>query len=269
MEKSADIFRFKQFSVVNKRSAMKVNTDGVLLGALMTILPEDRKFLDIGTGTGTIALMAAQRLAHISVEQGISCPQTVDAIDIDEPSVTEAASNFRNSPWGDILHAHHASLDEFSALITESCAHAGSGHEDTLSDCCKGYDLIFSNPPYFDCSLQAPEERRNKARHTSTGLSYREILDFAAEHLTSTGRVAMVLPADTEHDLTRHARMSGLHLYKITRIRTVPRKVPSRIIAEFSRQRTAAPEDTILTIQDGGQYTQEYLDLMHEFYLFA
>ena len=316
MEKSANIFRFKQFCVVNERSAMKVNTDGVLLGALMTILPEDRKFLDIGTGTGTIALMAAQRLMHLSVAQGIPCPQTVDAvvapesncradeqslsplscsasrsamaghiheqnksicpgdicidaIDIDEPSATEAAVNFRNSPWGDILHAHHASLDEFSTQITESGVNIGSGHDADPSDFGKEYDLIFSNPPYFDNALQAPEERRNAARHTATGLSYREILDFAADHLTSTGRVAMVLPADTENDLTRHARMSGLHLQKITRIRTVPRKAPSRIVIEFSRQRPDTPQDTILTIQNGGQYTQEYLCLMHEFYLFA
>ena len=293
MEKSANIFRFKQFSVANEHSAMKVNTDGVLLGALMTILPGDRYLLDIGTGTGTIALMAAQRLAHISVEQGItplSCSASrsamaghiheqhettqlsaihIDAIDIDEPSATEAASNFRNSPWSDILHAHHVSLDEFSTQIAESGVNIGSGHDADPSDFRKGYDLIFSNPPYFDNALQAPEERRNAARHTATGLSYREILDFAAEHLTSTGRVAMVLPADTEHDLTRHARMSGLHLHKITRIRTVPRKAPSRIVAEFSRQRTTSPADTILTIQDGGQYTREYLDLMHEFYLFA
>ena len=307
MEKSANIFRFKQFSVVNERSAMKVNTDGVLLGVLMTILPEDRNLLDIGTGTGTIALMAAQRLMHLSVAQGISCPQTVDAvvapegrcradeqsispvsssasrsamagqnvpihidaIDIDEPSATEAASNFRNSPWSDILHAHHASLDDFASLISESCAHAVPDSGESPSGSCPEYDLIFSNPPYFDNALQAPEERRNAARHTATGLSYREILDFAAEHLTSTGRVAMVLPADTEHDLTRHARMCGLHLHKITRIRTVPRKAPSRIVAEFSRQLTTSPADTILTIQDGGQYTQEYLDLMHEFYLFA
>ena len=307
MEKSADIFRFKQFSVVNKHSAMKVNTDGVLLGALMTILPGDRYLLDIGTGTGTIALMAAQRLAHISVEQGISCPQTVDAvvaseghcradeqsitplscsascsamagqnvpihidaIDIDEPSSAEAASNFRNSPWDEILHAHHASLDEFSTQIAESDVNIGSGHDADPSDCCKGYDLIFSNPPYFDNALQAPEQRRNNARHTSTGLSYREILDFASSYLTASGRVALVLPADTEHDLTRHARMCGLHLHKITRIRTVPRKAPSRIVMEFSRQKNDVPEDTILTIQDGGQYTQEYLGLMHEFYLFA
>ena len=251
MEKSADIFRFKQFSIVNERSAMKVNTDGVLLGALMTILPEDRNFLDIGTGTGTIALMAAQRLMHNNERKHI------DAIDIDGPSATEAASNFRNSSWSDVLHAHHTSLDEFSIRIADS------------SDFGQRYDLIFSNPPYFDNALQAPEERRNAARHTSTGLSYREILDFASSHLTARGRVALVLPADTEHDLTRHARMSGLHLQKITRIRTVPRKAPSRIVAEFSRQRTSSPSDSILTIQDGGQYTQEYLDLMHEFYLFA
>lgn len=285
MEKSANIFRFKQFCVVNERSAMKVNTDGVLLGVLMTILPEDRNLLDIGTGTGTIALMAAQRVLGIPDQVGydgvvigdegvvagncIPGGVVIDAIDIDEPSATEAASNFRNSPWSDILHAHHASLDDFASLITESCAHAVPDSGESPSGSCPEYDLIFSNPPYFDNALQAPEERRNAARHTATGLSYREILDFAAEHLTSTGRVAMVLPADTEHDLTRHARMSGLHLHKITRIRTVPRKAPSRIVAEFSRQLTTSPADTILTIQDGGQYTQEYLDLMHEFYLFA
>ena len=118
-------------------------------------------------------------------------------------------------------------------------------------------------------SIVVQTERASEALASIWETSYREILDFAAEHLTSTGRVAMVLPADTEHDLTRHARMSGLHLYKITRIRTVPRKAPSRVVAEFSRQLTTSPADTILTIQDGGQYTQEYLDLMHEFYLFA
>lgn len=278
MEKPRQIFRFKQFSVVNELSAMKVNTDGVLLGALMTIRPEDRNLLDIGTGTGTIALMAAQRVLGIPDQVGddgvvvgndIPGGVVIDAIDIDEPSATEAASNFRNSPWSDVLHAHHASLEDFAALSAESCAPPGLDTGESSSGSCTGYDLVFSNPPYFDCSLQAPEERRNAARHTSTGLSYREILDFASSHLTAQGRVALVLPADTERDLARHARMCGLHLHKITRIRTVPRKAPSRIVAEFSRQRTDAPQDTILTIQDGGQYTREYLDLMHEFYLFA
>lgn len=275
MEKSAAIFRFKRFSVVNERSAMKVNTDGVLLGALMTILPEDRYLLDIGTGTGTIALMAAQRLIHPCPEgawpeKESHCNRQnaavhIDAIDIDEPSATEAALNFRNSPWTDVLHAHHTSLEDFSVRIMEQSA----CHEADRSIDNHGYDLIFSNPPYFDCSLQAPEERRNAARHTSTGLSYREILNFASEHIAVHGRVALVLPADTEHDLTRHARMCGLHLHSITRIRTVPRKAPSRIVAEFSRQRPDIQKDTVLTIQNEGQYTLEYLELMREFYLFA
>ena len=242
MEKSINIFRFKKFSVKNERSAMKVNTDGVLLGASMTIRPEDKRFLDIGTGTGTIALMAAQR----------SCADAkVDAIDIDEPSASEAAANFANSPWSENMQAFNMSLDEFAKET-----HAM-------------YDLIFSNPPYFEDSLQAPEERRNAARHTATGLSYREIIDFAIQRLTPEGRLALVLPSDTELDLTRYARMSGLHLYKMTRVRTVPRKAPKRIIAEFSRKKTDIPEDNVLTIQDAGHYTQEYLTLMKDFYLFA
>ena len=264
------VFRFKRFNVVNERSAMKVNTDGVLLGAVMTIRQSDRRLLDIGTGTGTIALMAAQRLTDSASivgpegtsEQSISlcsCSAScahgtaahIDAIDIDAPSIEEAAANFVNSPWSKILSAHHASLDEFAEE----------------SDC--RYDLIFSNPPYFEDSLQAPEERRNSARHTATGLSYREIIDFAAKRLTDDGRLALVLPAETEVGLTRYARMSGLHLYKMTRIRTVPRKAPKRIIAEFSRKKTDIPEDNVLTIQDAGHYTQDYLTLMKDFYLFA
>lgn len=244
------VFKFKRFEVVNERSAMKVNTDGVLLGALMTILPTDRTLLDIGTGTGTIALMAAQRLFSCGIcHADRSAENRVDAIDIDEASAEEAAANFRNSPWSEVLHAYHTSLDDFA--------------------CDRKYDLVFSNPPYFEDSLNAPEERRNNARHTSTGLSYREILDFASQSLTDNGRVAFVLPAETEAALCRHARMNGLHLFRIVRVRTVPRKEPSRIIAEFSRMRKDTSEDTVLTIQNEGKYTEEYLSLMRDFYLFA
>ena len=239
------VFRFKRFEVVNERSAMKVNTDGVLLGAAMTILPEDRRFLDIGTGTGTIALMAAQR-ASAAVQD-----LHIDAVDIDEASASEASANFSNSPWRDSLQAHHCSLDEF--------AKSSEGQ----------YDLIFSNPPYFEDSLTAPDERKSTARHTSDGLSYRDIFDFASERLAEKGRVSFVLPADQEVALCRYARMSGFHLFRILRVRTVPRKQPARIIAEFARERCGQPADTILTIQDEGKYTQEYLSLTHDFYLFA
>ena len=243
------VFRFKKFEVVNERSAMKVNTDGVLLGAAMTIMPEDRRFLDIGTGTGTIALMAAQRAGNGA--DGASDGIHIDAIDIDEASASEAAVNFRNSPWNGNMTAYNLSLDQF-----------GSQTEDM-------YHLIFSNPPYFEDSLTAPDDRKSTARHTSDGLSYRDIFDFASKRLLENGRVSLVLPADQELPLTRYARMSGFHLFRILRVRTVPRKSPTRIISEFSRERCDVPEDSILTIQDEGKYTQEYLSLTRDFYLFA
>lgn len=241
-------FRFKRFDVVNERSAMKVNTDGVLLGAAMTVRPSDRRLLDIGTGTGTIALMAAQRMSDLD-QPFVS----IEAIDMDQVSAEEAAFNFSNSPWADTLKAMNVSLDDYARSLSDD----------------DSFDLIFSNPPYFDDSLQAPQERRNNARHTTTGLSYREILDFAASRLSEEGRVAMVLPSDVENDLLRHARMNGLFLFNILRVRTVERKNPKRIIAEFSRRRCESPQDQILTIQKEGRYSHEYLSLTHGFYLFA
>ena len=242
-------FCFKRFKVVNQRSAMKVNTDGVLLGAAMTIRPEARCLLDVGTGTGTIALMAAQRMSDLALQE----PIQVNAIDIDEPSATEAAENFRNSPWSSVLYVHRTSLDDYSAFLDSQVR----------------FDHIFSNPPYFDDSLQAPDQRRNDSRHTSTGLSYRELLEFAKERLSPSGHISIVLPADTESALTRHARMCGLHLFRIVRIKTVPRKQPIRIIAEFSFARTDSQVDETVTIQNEGRYTDEYLALTKEFYLFA
>ena len=250
------VFQFKKFKVVNERSAMKVNTDGVLLGAAMTIKAGDRRLLDIGTGTGTIALMAAQRVEGIPGRAGNDAmiagnEVVIDAIDVDEPSAREAGMNFKSSTWPDWLYAHNLSLQDFARQ----------------SDCI--YDLIFSNPPYFEDSLTAPDGRKSTARHTSEGLSYRDIFEFAKDRLSEEGRVSLVLPADQETALTRYARMCGFHLFRIMRVRTVPRKAPSRIVAEFSRSRCADPEDFILTIQNEGKYTQEYLSLTHEFYLFA
>ena len=246
-------FRFKKFSVVNDRSSMKVNTDGVLLGAVMSVKPEDRRLLDVGTGTGTIALMAAQRLWSEQESRMETIRFAIDAIDIDEPSATEAAANFLNSPWSDHLKAYNMPLDKYARSLPQETE----------------YDLIFSNPPYFEDSLTAPDQRKTVARHTKDGLSYRDILHFASQRLSVHGRVAFVLPSDQELQLCRYARMCDLHLFRITRVRTVPRKAPSRMIAEFSRERCAAPQESLLTIQNEGKYTSEYLSLMHDFYLFA
>ncbi len=245
-------FQFKKFSVVNERSAMKVNTDGVLLGAVMTIKSEDRRLLDIGTGTGTIALMAAQRLASFADNSSDETSQ-ISAIDIDEPSATEAALNFSNSPWADRLKAYNLPLNQYAETLPEDAT----------------FDLIFSNPPYFEDSLTAPDQRKSTARHTSDGLSYRDILDFAVKRLSERGRVAFVLPSDQEFQLCRYARMCGLHLFRMTKVRTVPRKAPSRMIAEFSRERCDLPQEQLITIQDEGKYTSQYLSLVHDYYMFA
>ena len=251
------VFNFKRFSVVNEKSAMKVNTDGVLLGAWMDIRPDDRMFLDVGTGTGTIALMAAQRLMDViqgtssgmaSVDGGVE-DIIIDAVEIDCDSAIEAGKNFSNSPWSDVLKVHNCAFSDFRP--------------------CGKYDLIFSNPPYFDSSLLAPERRRCDARHTSSGLSFRELLEFASGYLSPKGRIAIVLPSDQENALCRYARMCSLHLQRILRVRTVPRKQPGRIIAEFSPVRSTQPQELMLTIQNEGKYTEEYLSLTHEFYLFA
>ena len=160
------VFRFKGFEVRNEDSAMKVNTDGVLLGAVTDVFPKDRRVLDVGTGTGVVALMVSQRLSSLTPEF------SVQGLDVDRPSALEAAFNFAGSPWREHLSAH-------------CCDFLGwDGGE---------YDLIVSNPPFFDNSLKAPDGRRCAARHT--GLSYREILQFSETHLSPGGRVSMILPS--------------------------------------------------------------------------
>ena len=133
-------FRFKKFSVRNDLSAMKVNTDGVLLGAAVPLGALPGRILDVGTGTGCIALIVAQRLADTGAE-GFE----IVGIDIDEPSAREAAANFAASPWAANLSAVHCPLRDFGG---RGC-----------------WDLIVSNPPYYASDLQAPEFRRNAARH--------------------------------------------------------------------------------------------------------
>lgn len=236
-------FRFQRFVIMNERSAMKVNTDGVLLGASMTVSASDRTILDIGTGTGTIALMAAQRLADLIDAEACQDDVSIVGIDIDEPSATEAAQNFERSPWARMLCSQLTSLQEFTPS--------------------RPIDLICSNPPYFENSLKAPQARRSSARHTDT-LSYRDILIFASRYLSDDGRVAMVLPAEVEYDLCRVARSYSLFPFRIVRVKTVERKPPCRIIAEFSRNRVTVEEQEHI-IQDKGKLTSQHLALVDDF----
>lgn len=244
-------FRFKKFSVVNDCSAMKVNTDGVLLGA-MAPLPEisgetgamagsgNVTVLDIGTGTGTIALMLAQRLS----EAGFQTYQ-ITGIDIDGPSVTEAAANFESSPWPAHLTAVQQPLQSYAPS--------------------EKIDLIVSNPPYYDDSLRNPDERKADARHTAS-LSFREILQFASDHLSEEGRLALVLPSEVERELLRCARSWSIYPERLVRIHTTARKQPKRMVVTFSRRRADLSEEQFVMMEEG-RYTSQYTALLGCFYI--
>ena len=229
-------FRFKRFQVRNERSALKVGTDAVLLGAAMTLLPTDRNLLDIGTGTGVIALMAAQRMEPV--------PCRITGIDIDGPSADEARYNFSLSPWPECLFAEQVALADYRPAVKQDC--------------------IFSNPPFYDNSLKNPDRRESAARHTES-LSYREICAFSAEHLAPQGRLSLILPAEEEKALLRAAASFGLFPFRILRVRTTPAKPFRRIIAEFSRKKGETSEEE-LTL-GGSARSEEYAALTTDFYL--
>lgn len=238
------VFRFQKFSVRNERSAMKVNTDGVLLGALMTINGDSRHLLDIGTGTGTIALMAAQRMdqALSGTSDATESPYIIEGIDIDAPSAEEAAMNFESSPWKRHLRAHNLSLSEFSSLCGSTV-----------------YDHIFTNPPFFLEDLHSPDSRKAATRHADS-LPLEEILDFAFQRLSPSGHLSLILPFDSKIMAVRLAAEKSLHIFSCVDIRSTERKLPHRSILEFSRCRPEGKcPERLLTIHEGSGYSEEYL----------
>ena len=230
-------FRFKRFAVVQQLSAMKVGTDGVLLGAWTRLEPCHQRVLDIGTGTGLVALMAAQRTEQWGAE--------VVAVEIDSQSAAEAAYNFGASEWSSRLSVVQKAVQEF---------------EDDVR-----FDHIVTNPPYFVDSLRSPDKGRTQARHTDS-LSFDELARSAERLLTEGGVVSVVLPADALGDITLAMARRGLFLARRCDVRSKPTSAPIRVLLEFGR--TAAKTDhTSLTIYDGGDYSAEYKALTKDFYL--
>jgi len=243
------LFHFKRFDVSNSGSALKVGTDAVLLGASAVVSEKEKRILDIGTGTGVIALMLAQRTESSSAE--------ITGIDIDPLAAAEAGRSFEASPWCNRLFSRHISLADFA----DSLYHPEGPAEQEL------FDLIVSNPPYYDQSLPAPDPRRNEARHTET-LSYREVISFAGDFLASKGRLAMILPFNEQRHLLRFASSFGLFPDKLLSVSTTSRKTPSRLIAQFTRRRIVpTPSNESLTIHQGSDYSPEYVELTKDFYL--
>lgn len=262
-------FRFKKFIVKQSRSAMRVNTDGVLLGAWMSLSESGDKamerILDIGTGTGVIALMAAQRLAEQQTPSVI-----IEALEIDENSYNDASENFINSPWGDdnkeiTLKAIHCSLQEYPQ---------------------SEYDCIFSNPPYFIDSLKSTIEARSNARHTDT-LSQSEIIKYSLISLKEGGKLALILPAEEgekflikinfllktalekpkKYDKTLKSVLTPIRLCKV---RTTAKKNPKRYLMEFELVSIENVRQCVfeeLVIIENGDYTLQYRQLVGDFYL--
>jgi tRNA1Val (adenine37-N6)-methyltransferase len=233
-------FAFKQFIIHQDKCAMKVGTDAVLLGAWAKTYGV-RRALDIGTGTGVIALMLAQK-----------CGATIDAIEIDEQTAEEAKENVKKSPWADRVHVQHISVQDFEKMHDEK------------------YDLIVSNPPYFSDAQPTTEESRTKARHTIL-LPFGDLIHAANKLLSKEGKFYVILPTKEGEQFREMAEAKGLHLRRITRVKTTPEKTEKRLLMQFGFTAKPQVSESILIIEkdnlNAQHYTDEYKELTKEYYL--
>ena len=227
-------FRFKQFAIEQEDVAMKVGTDGVLLGA-WAACDGAKRILDIGTGTGVIALMSAQRNTEAKIY----------AVEIDETATRRARSNFEMSPWAERLEVENCAVQEF--------------------DPNEKFDLIISNPPYFIDSLLPPGAKRSTARHTHD-LSFEELDKAVCRLLADGGKFALILPTA---EFEKYLSLTQLHLARRCDIHPTMGASTKRIMAEFSKSKTAEIVRETVTIEreKRGDYTDEYRTLTKDFYL--
>ncbi|WP_457616561.1 tRNA1(Val) (adenine(37)-N6)-methyltransferase [Lutibacter sp.] len=231
-------FQFKQFTICQDKTAMKVGTDGVLLGAWAEIPKHTDSILDIGSGTGLIALMMAQR----------SNALTIDAVEIEALAYEQTVANFECSDWGDRLFCYHASLQEFAAEI-----------EDT-------YDFIISNPPFYTSTYKALPKNRAMARHTES-LSYSDLLEGTVKLLAKTGSCAFVIPSSEASHFIEIANSKGLFLNRKTAVKGTETSPVKRNLLQFSFQETSTVCTTLVIETARHVYTSAYKNLVKDFYL--
>lgn len=236
---SSKSFKFKQFEVQHDKCAMKVGTDGVLLGAWVAAQlrnTQPKMILDIGTGSGLIALMLAQAFKK----------SNIIGIEIDQQAAQQAADNFEKSPWNDRLKCIHADINTHNQAQ---------------------YDLIVSNPPYFQNSLKNPQQEKATARHTGN-LSYQQLTSIAADMLEDDGRLAIIIPFDSEKQFVDIAERNLLFLNKAMRVRGNENKDFKRSLMIFSRHKTDNISFDEITLETTDhQRTEKYQILTQDYYL--
>ena len=231
-------FKFKQFTVWHDKCAMKTGTDGTLLGAWANV-DACRSILDIGTGTGLIALMLAQRNNNAQI----------DGIDIDSNACLQASENVSTSPFAKQIQIYCASFQDFAKE----------------SD--RQYDLIISNPPYFSQSLRCPDPQRHLARHNDK-LSYTDLIQFSRPLLSSGGRIALILPFQQKKHIMELAETHQLYCIRHTTVYPAAHIPPKRLLIEFSCLFPSVCEATNLILKDNlHKNTQAYQNLTRAFYL--
>ena len=243
---SNNYFQFKRFVVRQERCAMKVGTDGTLLGAWAR---GGQRVLDIGTGTGLIALMMAQR-----------CPDAqVTAVDIDADAVRQARENVAESSFAERITVVEGDIN------TLTIPNSGN-HISHLSPLIYHFDAIVCNPPYFNDSLTCPDEQRTTARHTTT-LTYRELMAAVARLLSDDGEFSVVIPFDCKARLEAEAALAGLSKTRECSVKTTPRKAPRRFLLAFRKHPVAVETTEGVLETEPGQRSDWYHALTNDFYL--
>ena len=232
-------FQFKEFTIHQDQCAMKIGTDGVLIGAWASLNHNPDSILDIGSGTGIIALQLAQR----------SSAEVIDALEIDDKAYEQCSNNFENSPWGDRLFCYHASFLEFASEIDDE------------------YDLIVSNPPFYSEDYKTNNDQRDLARFTDA-LPFKHLLAGTAKLLSENGKSCFVIPFTEEKNFINIASQFNLLPNKITRVKGTPNTEIKRSLLElsFKNSENLIEQELIIEV-DRHQYTPEYIKLVKDFYL--
>lgn len=231
-------FYFKEFKVEQDQCAMKIGTDGVLLGAWAPNNVES--ILDVGTGTGIIALILAQR----------SDAFLIDALEIDEAAYEQAVDNFENSPWGDRLFCYHAEFGEFVEEMQDE----------------EKYDLIISNPPFYNANYKTLSQQRDIARFQDA-LPFDLLLEGTSKLLTQNGTFSVIIPSESETYFIEIAKKHQLFPSKITYVKGTPDSKIKRCLLNFSFQKTSLQKDELVIETARHQYTTAYKNLVKDFYL--